>query len=346
MYSIVGARMARVTLRGINFGDGQAALECGDYKVQMKGIDAWIDLPVISWNDGLIEWNLPPGIFNPYESHRIRVETPTGISNERKYYVLPAPTVDRVEDNTGQDAQGPLGGWLTVYSQGTPGTFSNVRKKSYEDTSDGACPSHYYAIYVVTLNGSGKRYGAKVYKKWSKDSFKVQLENLWEDLDSDYYKDKSEPGNVAVQPGAYSVQVCLVTYADTNGNGRFSGNRDSIYQVVRSKSEIIYDINRDPWIVGLKPQPREPNQTLVIKGHNFGANPSQEDAVHIGKKTFSHTNRRIKAWTDTKIRIRVPNYRCETFGQNSSMTRKVWVTVGGVNSNKRSLAVNKPASCP
>jgi hypothetical protein len=249
MSPIVGEKYARVTLTGTNFGNnGQLSL-CGDYKVQMKEGTTWIDLPVISWTDNLIEYSIPPWTFSNYTNHKIRVKTPSGISNRRNFYVLPAPVVDRIEDDTGGDTQGPAGGWLTIYStlNGSKGTFvGNRRSKWYTDTLGGSCPKFFGSIYVVTLtSSSGHRYAAKMYTDWNasgnNDSFKIKLENLWRDDDGDYYKDGKEP--ISDLPLVkYSVQVCLIIYADTNDNGKFSGDKDTIYQVVKTKSDIIYEL--------------------------------------------------------------------------------------------------------
>jgi hypothetical protein len=349
MESIVGARMARITLRGTDFGEGPGGIHCGDYKVQMKEVSTWADIHVVSWSDALIECNLPPWTFTDDQPHRLRVMTPTGISNEREFYLLPAPTVGRIEDNTGKDAQGPMSGWVTVYSQGSPGTFSDAREKWYEDSLGGTCPNHYGTIYVVSLTSSSFQYYAKAYRKWNvtgnKDSFKFRLWNLWQDTDGDYYQDSDEQIPHPVFVGPYSVQVCLIVYADTDSSGGYSGNDDTVHQVVKSKSEIVYEINTDPIITKLNPNTLEPKDILVIRGRNFSNNPSGADVVRIGGRSFNHTHRRVKLWTNTKIRIRVPNYTCEAFGQNSSITKKVRVTVSGVDSNVKRLKVMRPHAC-
>jgi hypothetical protein len=355
MSPVVGARMAHITLRGTDFGDDGQASWCGDYKVQMGpgDPDPWVDLPVIIWADTVIECNLPSWTFEPNQSHNVRVITPTGQSNLRSFYVLPGPAVDRIEDNTGQDGQGPAGGWLTVFSlfDGPQGTFNDARDKRYEDPLGGSCPNYHGSVYVVTITSSSRSFCAQVYKKWNasgnKDSFKVRLWNLWEDSDADYYQDGDEPtvdpNNIT--PGTYSVQVCLIVYGDSDSSGDYTGNDDTIYQVAKSKSEITYEINQDPIIFKLKPDTAEPKEKIAIKGWNFG-DLQGNSVVHIDKKTFDSTSRRVKFWSNGKIRIKVPNYKCEAFGENNSMTKKVWVTVGGVDSKKKTLTINKPALCP
>lgn len=358
MLPIVGARLGHARLMGTDFGDnGQLSL-CGDYKVQMGpgDPDPWEDLPVVYWSDTLIDWALPPWTFAPYKYYNVRVTTPTGTSNLRNFYVLPTPTVDRIEDNSGKDAQGPLGSWLTVYSSpdGSQGTFSDAREKWYQDTLGGTCPDFFGSIYVVTFTSSSGRLCATVYDKWNKtgnkDSFKFRLQRLWEDVDGDYYRDASEPSNVdlalpGIPVGSYSVQVCLIVFSDTDGNGQFSGDEDTIHQVVKSKSDIVYDLTNDPMITRIIPRAQEPKKRIVIRGYNFG--PSQGGStVNIGRKVFDSSSSRIKLWSNTKIRVRIPNYRCDWFKGEESRKRRVWVTVGGVPSNKKTLTVIKPAICP
>lgn len=360
MAPIVGARNVQVTLRGYDFGERK----CDGYKVQMKDpTDGgnWIKLPVIEWTDNLIKCSLPPYLFSPYRRYKVRVKTPAGVSENRKFYVLPAPMVSHIEDNTGKDAQGPAGGWLTVYSRldesqpsGKQGTFSGAREKRYEDPLDGTCPDFFGTIYVVAFNSSGGQYCAKTYDKWNasgnKDSFEVKLESLWRDDDGDYYKDSTEPkyGPQADRPditlGTYSVQVCLIIYTDTNGNGSFSGDKDTIYQVVKSKSHIVYEINTDPLISKLGPKVLEPTDTLKIKGYDFGTSQGSS-IVHIGANTLDSTSPGMRLWSADRIKITVPEYQCEDFGGNTSVTEKVWVTVGGVNSNKEKLTINRPGPC-
>ena len=146
-------------------------------------------------------------------------------------------------------------------------------------------------------------------------------------------------------PGAYSVQVWLIVYGDSDGSGGYTGNDDTVYQVVKSKSEITYEISEDPIIFKLKPDTVEPKERIVVKGFNFGYIQGDSE-VHIGQKTFDSSSTKIKLWDNDKIKIKVPNYKCEAFGENSSITRKIWVTVDGIDSNKKTLAVSKPTLCP
>jgi hypothetical protein len=95
---------------------------------------------------------------------------------------------------------------------------------------------------------------------------------------------------------------------------------------------------------------KEPATILRIIGQNFGDNQG-DSVLHINRMTFDSTSNRIKTWTDTKIRIKLPfvNKGCEWFihGKGTCRKRKAWVTVGGVDSNIKTLRVKKPVTlCP
>ena len=356
MSPVAGVRLANVTLTGTEFGDNQeSALFCGDYKVQMKEGDAWIDIPVTAWTETLLDWTLPPWTFAPNEYHNIRVITPTGTSNERQFYVLPTPTVSRIEDDSGADAEGPAGGWLTVYSplSGGMGTFSDARQKWYEDPLGGTCPNFFGSIYVVTFTSSSGRFCASLYNQWNasgnNDSFKVRLANQWADQDGDYFKDGTEPScgpytGCDLALGPYSVQVCLIIYADTNADSGFSGDEDTICQVVKSKSDVVYNISADPVILKLVPSqiqrsymdPGPPQHVvwkiLRIYGSNFG--PTQGNGqVRVGTAGMYLANPftggleldRIALWSNTLIRAAVVLPPIA-----DGMTVYVWVTKDGM----------------
>jgi hypothetical protein len=94
-------------------------------------------------------------------------------------------------------------------------------------------------------------------------------------------------------------------------------------------------------ILGVK----EPGLIVRIIGTNFG-DTQGDSVVYIGPKTFDSSSRRIKLWSDTKIRIRLPKYQCGWFNGQDYRYGRVWVTVDGVDSNKKRIKVIKPDICP
>lgn len=100
----------------------------------------------------------------------------------------------------------------------------------------------------------------------------------------------------------------------------------------------------------LRPRSCLPNERIRIIGAGFG-DTQGDSLVHIGNKnTYDSTSSRIKLWTDTKIKVKIPfaNKKCSWFtgGDGEYRKKKVWVTVGGVDSNKKNLKVLKPDNCP
>ena len=112
---------------------------------------------------------------------------------------------------------------------------------------------------------------------------------------------------------------------------------------------LLGDVASGPTIETFR-GPKEPGTILRIFGQNFG--DSQGDSVvHVNKLALDSTSNRIKTWTDTKIRVKLPfvSKGCEWFvhGNATCRKRKVWVTVGGEDSNFKTLRVKKPAAaCP
>jgi len=95
--------------------------------------------------------------------------------------------------------------------------------------------------------------------------------------------------------------------------------------------------------------PKEPGTILRIFGNGFG-DTQGDSVVHFNKMTLDSTSNRIKTWTDTKISVKLPfvNKDCNWYvhGNSTCRKRKVWVTVGGADSNIKTLRVRKPIVCP
>lgn len=113
--------------------------------------------------------------------------------------------------------------------------------------------------------------------------------------------------------------------------------------------DLLGDVALGPTIEKFR-GPKDPGTILRIFGTNFG--DTQGDGVlHINKLTLDSTSKRIKTWTDNKIRVKLPfvNKDCDWYvhGNSTCRRRKVWVTVDGLDSNKKILRVKKPATtCP
>jgi hypothetical protein len=90
---------------------------------------------------------------------------------------------------------------------------------------------------------------------------------------------------------------------------------------------------------------KEPGGIIRIIGGYF--EDTQEDSiVHLGSRTYDSSKLRIKLWSPTKIKIKLPNYSCSWFNDNDLRKLKVWVTVNGKDSNVKKPGILRPASCP
>jgi hypothetical protein len=99
-----------------------------------------------------------------------------------------------------------------------------------------------------------------------------------------------------------------------------------------------------PEIRRLKPRSIRPLMVLKIVGNNFGS--SQGDStIHIGNQIFDNTSSRIKFWSNTKVKLRMPNYKTQWYKGKDSRRKKVRVTVNGIESNEKALKVFKPCDC-
>jgi len=94
-------------------------------------------------------------------------------------------------------------------------------------------------------------------------------------------------------------------------------------------------------ILGVK----EPGLIVRVIGTIFG-DTQGNSIVHMGPKIFNSSSPKIKLWTDTKIRIRLPNYQCSWFNGQDYKYIRAWVNVDGLDSNKKWIKVIKPSICP
>jgi PKD repeat protein len=129
--------------------------------------------------------------------------------------------------------------------------------------------------------------------------------------------------------GIYEVNL---TVTDNHG----AIDNDTSVITVRVNQTTVIDK-----IVGVK----EPGLIVRLIGTNFG-DTQGGSIIHIGPKTFDLSSPRIKLWSDTKISIRLPNYQCGWFQGQDYKYIRVWVTVNGVDSNKKRIKVIKPDTCP
>jgi hypothetical protein len=90
---------------------------------------------------------------------------------------------------------------------------------------------------------------------------------------------------------------------------------------------------------------------VIGKGLGNGSGGGEYSVVHLGPKEYEFGHKKIKKWTDTKIKVKIPKKKytkndCAWFEGQEYRKLKVWVTVGGIDSNEVKLKLLKPATCP
>ena len=104
-----------------------------------------------------------------------------------------------------------------------------------------------------------------------------------------------------------------------------------------------------PSIDKVRPRSLEPGGVFRIVGTGFG-DTQGESVVHINAKIYDSSSPKIKLWSDSKIKMIMPfgKNKCSWFkdGGGQYRKRKLWVTVGGMDSNKKKILVDKPGTCP
>jgi hypothetical protein len=110
-------------------------------------------------------------------------------------------------------------------------------------------------------------------------------------------------------------------------------------------TEICYSEGQQNSVIDKILGVKEPGGVIRIIGQNF-CDTQGDSAVHIGPKVYGQGYGKIRLWTDTKIKVKLPNYKCEWFKGQDFRYRKVWVTVDGVDSNKKRIKVLKADTCP
>jgi len=111
-----------------------------------------------------------------------------------------------------------------------------------------------------------------------------------------------------------------------------------------------------PVIENINPNKPEPATKIVIVGYNFGKTQG-DSVIHIGPKVYDASQKKVKSWSDTKIKVKLKNYDCDWFKGKRYRKVKVWVTVDGNDSltydaaglltdKIKKIRVYKPDTCP
>jgi len=317
---IHGSPGAIVTLRGEYFGEEQTSERGVQLKLKPGG-PAWIDVPIHSWTDTMIEWELPAWTFAP-GNYWVRVKTEVGNSNNRVFTVEDHPTLLNASPDSG-----PCSTWITLSGSGG---FGNVQSKMYADGYHGV---HHIVDFVC----GAETYTAKNYQNWSDTSLDVRIWNTFKDgVDTcgepvdgrNFVQDDATPvpsgpcaGHVCPDEptvykcdcmalGTYSVYVKAIYFGDDDVSGDLTCG-DIIFQVEKS-DPVYFELTNKPAIYKLDPWKIERDKRLKIYGLNFG--PYQEDGeVRIGTLNQYNDNPStkgkvlsvVRSWSNTLIKVKV-----------------------------------------
>jgi hypothetical protein len=150
-----------------------------------------------------------------------------------------------------------------------------------------------------------------------------------------YFGTSSDPPLVVSNQSSQSYQpgelLPLATYywkivaRDNHGDERVSAIRS-----FTTANQLIDSIS---------PNPCKTRRILSIMGRFFGDSQGTSE-IYWGPKVFGPGSPRIIMWSDTKIDLKIPVFSAWPSG--TKKTKKLWVRINGVDSNKVKLTIKKP----
>jgi ELWxxDGT repeat protein len=206
----------------------------------------------------------------------------------------------------------------------------------------------FYSIVSFSYSGFPMPLIATRCGKWTNTALRVALEKLFMDLNADGLQQYDEPLIGMLQPDTVTITFSSIHFEDVNANGAYDED-DSIIEAVTSNTQE-FSLTNAPVIKAVTSVDGTigPGSTIVVKGYGFQSSQG-DSSFFINNAEFGSGHKRIKLWTDTKIKVKIPfkNKLCQWYkhGDGEYRKRKVWVTVGGINSNVKRIKVNRPAGC-
>ena len=187
--------------------------------------------------------------------------------------------------------------------------------------------------------------GYKVYYKTGSPRPPYRGTGAWEgESPIEVNADHVTMGNISVftLTGLEDTQVYYFVVTAYDEKGFESGYSNEVCFTYLPHEPVIHRV-----IPNLTPPSQAGSSRYVtIHGLDFGQ-PQGSSMLHIGgNKIWSEGHPKIGLWSDTIIKITIPKYNCEWFGDREFRNRNIWVTVDSVDSNKTKLMVLKPGSCP
>jgi len=329
-----------VEITGTLFGIEQTP----ESKVQLKEGTSFIDVPIYSWTDTRIVFEIPAWTFTP-GSHKVKVKNATGSNSTLpKLVIKDCNSPDTISPDHGECKT------TVLLSNLSSGQFGATRNTIY------AGSPHDTGLYrTIQITASQGSYVAQNVTSWSNTqvSFKLHKADWFTDGDGDFLRDTGEPVVGAcdgLTVGNYAVFIKYIFYSDEDDSGTYNSG-DFIYQVETS-NPVYFDLTNEPWVTGVNPKQFIKGDRVKIIGLNFG--PQQTTGqVFIGSKaqynaaggcyfgscfdgspTGGKLQDNVKFWSSTKIKI-----KAKVNASWAGKTRYVWVTKNSSISNAKKINI-------
>jgi len=335
MNPLAGCPGAQVEITGSDFGIEKTP----ERGVKLKEGTAFIDVPIVSWTDTRIVFEVPAWTFSP-GNHKVKVYNEKGSAQTAVKFSLN----DCASAQTITPASGACKTIITL-ANGT-GQFGPAQDSiSGANATDGV----YRTVVIVASQGTYVA-GADAIKSWGNNTVKAKLyvkasptlTGWFVDDDGDFLYGSGETEVVSCEGftlGTYSVYFKYIFYGDDDSSGTYTVG-DTVFQVETS-NPLTFELTNDPEITGVNPKAFIKGDRIKILGVNFG--PTQTTGeVYIGKKsqyndgapTGGKLQTRIKMWSSTKIKVKV-----QAPAAWSGKNRYVWVVKDGKVSNAKKISI-------
>jgi hypothetical protein len=327
-----------VEITGSDFGMEKTP----DRWVGLKEAGSAIQVPIYSWTDTRIVFEVPAWTFTP-GGHTVKVKTESGSSTTLPKLVVKDCASPR--DITPDEGECKS---TIVLSNGT-GQFGPS-----QDTISGAGATDgiYRTVQIVASQGT---YVAQNLTSWNNTqvTFKLHKADWFEDADADFLRDTGESVVGACEGltvGAYSVYFKYIFYSDDDSSGDYTAG-DTVHQVETS-NPVYFELTNDPWVTGVNPNAFVTGDRVKIIGLNFGPTQTTGDVYMGTKSQYNPTNcygkdcfggsptggklqSNIKFWSSTKIKVKIRFSQTQWAGKK----RYVWVVKGGMVSNAKKVTI-------
>jgi hypothetical protein len=273
----------------------------------------WVNVPLISWIDTEIVFQLPGWVFTP-GNYKVRIYDdlkPSGFktsSGNPTFTVKDCGSPQQMVRNSGPCDK------ANIELTSPTGSFGNAKDTI---SANGANDGVYRVIAVSAVQGE---YIVLKDKPWDADSVMFKFLDFFEDDNGDYLQQVAiNPGDPdeprlkwcnTIEDGPWSVYIRYIFYSDDDSSGDYTEG-DLVYQV-ESSNPLVYTLTDDMNIFKLKPKAAPSLTVIKIFGVNFGSVQTNAE-VRIGTKsqynnspfTKGKVQNRIRLWSNTKIKFKL-----------------------------------------